>query len=187
MHFLPFGVEYKLREPNTKKLVLIASLAAIATVGRTAFFMFPQFKPVLAIVILSAVILGPYEGFLVGALTAFVSNFFFLQGPWTVWQMTAFGISGFAAGYLFRKFRLSRLALCIYGILSAFLIYGLIMNFSTIIMVSGPITREKVLATYASGISFDLVHGIATYIFLFLIYHPFTKTLNRIKLKYDIK
>ena len=184
---LPFGLEYKLREPNTKKLVLIASLSAIATIGRIAFYMLPQFKPVLAIVILSAVILGPYEGFLVGALTGFVSNFYFGQGPWTVWQMFAFGITGFAAGYLFRKFRLSRLALCIYGILSAFLIYGLIMNFASIVMVSGPITKHRVLATYAAGISYDLIHGIATYIFLFLIYHPFTETLKRIKVKYDIE
>lgn len=184
---VPFEVEYKIRKPNTKKIVLLATLSAIATIGRIAFYMFPQCKPVLAIVILSAVILGPYEGFLVGALTAFVSNFYFGQGPWTVWQMFASGIIGFAAGFLFRKFKITRQRLCIFGILSTFFIYGLIMNFATIVLVSGPITKHRVLATYASGISYDLAHGISTYIFLFFIYRPFTESLTRIKLKYDIE
>lgn len=184
---LPFGLEYKNKKPNTKKLVLTASLAAIATIGRIAFYMIPQFKPVLAIVIISSVVVGPYEGFMVGALTGFVSNFYFGQGPWTVWQMFAFGLTGFLAGYLFRKIKLTRLSLCIYGILSAFFIYGLIMNFETVIMYPGPITQKRVLSTYAAGLSVDAIHGIATYLFLFIIYQPFVEKLTRIKMKYNIK
>lgn len=184
---LPFGLEYMQQGSNTKKLVLVASLSAIATIGRIAFYMIPQFKPVLAIVILSAVLIGPYEGFMVGALTGFVTNFYFGQGPWTVWQMFAFGIAGYTAGMLFRKIRLSRIALCVYGILSAFFIYGLIMNFETIIMYPGPVTQKRVLATYAAGLPFDCIHGIATYIFLFFIYQPFTDKINRIKVKYNIE
>ncbi|SES83559.1 ECF transporter S component [[Clostridium] polysaccharolyticum] len=182
---VPFGLEYN-KKPNTSKLVLIASLAAIATIGRIAFYMIPQFKPVLAIVILSSVMLGPYEGFMVGALTGFVSNFYFGQGPWTIWQMFAFGITGFAAGYLFRRFKLSRMTLCVYGILSACFIYGIIMNFETIIMVPGTITRSRVFATYGAGIPFDIIHGISTYLFLFIIYNPFVEKLTRIKMKYNI-
>lgn len=184
---IPFCVEYGIKGPNTKKMVLLCSLAAIATVSRIAFYMIPQFKPVLAIVILSSVIIGPYEGFLVGALTAFVSNFYFGQGPWTVWQMFCFGLCGFIGGYLFRKIKVSRLALCIYGLLSAILIYGLIINFATILMYSGAINRRSLTATYVAGFPFDCIHGIATYIFLFLIYKPFTEKLTRIKTKYNIE
>lgn len=184
---LPFGLEYKNRNPNTKKLVLIASLAAIASIGRVAFYMLPQFKPVLAIVIISSVVIGPYEGFMVGALTGFVTNFYFGQGIWTIWQMFAFGIAGFLAGCLFRRIKVSRLSLCIYGLLSAFFIYGLIMNYETLITYPGPITKGRVLATYAAGIPVDGIHGIATYIFLFIIYNPFVKKITRIKMKYNIQ
>ena len=123
---------------------------------------------------------------MVGALTGFVSNFYFGQGPWTVWQMFAFGITGFTAGYLFRKIKLTRLSLCIYGILSAFFIYGLIMNFETVLMVPGPVTQKKVLSIYAAGVPVDAIHGIATYLFLFIIYQPFVEKLTRIKMKYNI-
>lgn len=183
---LPFGLDYASHNPSTKKLVLVASLSAIATIGRIAFYMIPQFKPVLAIVIISAVIIGPYEGFIIGALTAFVSNFYFGQGPWTIWQMFCFGLVGFCGGYLFRKIKVSRLALCIYGLLSTILIYGGVINFGSLIMTSAVINKKSLMAIYLSGFPFDCVHGIATYIFLFIIYKPFMEKLGRIKIKYDI-
>lgn len=183
---VPFGLEYMNQEPDTKKLVLTASLAAIAAIGRIAFYMIPQFKPVLAIVILAGVLVGAYEGFMVGALTGFVTNFYFGQGPWTVWQMFAFGLAGFIAGVLFHKIKFNRLILCIYGLISAFLIYGLIMNLETVIMYPGPVTSKRVLAVYAAGLPFDCIHGLATYVFLFFIYHPFVEKINRIKMKYNI-
>lgn len=184
---VPFFLDYSSKNVNTKKLVLLSSLAAIATIGRIAFYMIPQFKPVLAIVILSAVIIGPYEGFIVGALTAFVSNFYFGQGPWTVWQMFCFGIVGFAAGYFFQKVTISRLSLSIYGLVSAVAIYGGIINFGSIVMYSGAITKKSLLAAYVAGFPFDLIHGISTFLFLFIIYHPFTEKVTRIKMKYGIE
>ena len=100
-------------------MLLIAVMAAIAVVGRMAFFMLPQFKPVTAIVIITGISLGAEAGFLTGAVAGFVSNFFFGQGPWTPWQMFAFGIIGFLAGLLFRgkreKYKKSKLILCLYG------------------------------------------------------------------------
>lgn len=183
---LPFGFEYAAYQPSTKKLVLVASLSAIATIGRIAFYMIPQFKPVLAIVIISAVIIGPYEGFIIGALTGFVSNFYFGQGPWTVWQMFCFGLVGFIGGYLFKKIKITRLNLAIYGLLSAIVIYGGIINFGNLVMNFSVITKKTLLATYLSGFPFDCIHGIATYIFLFIIYKPFMEKLSRIKVKYDI-
>ena len=53
-----------------------------------------------AIIIITAVAFGPEAGFLTGALTAFVSNFIFGQGPWTPWQMFTWGLVGFLAGIL---------------------------------------------------------------------------------------
>ena len=65
--------------------------------------MLPQFKPCVAIIIITGIMLGKQAGFLCGALTAFVSDFFFGQGPWTPWQMFAFGIIGFISAIVFQK------------------------------------------------------------------------------------
>lgn len=126
---LPFALIFESRKPQARELVIIAVLCAIGVAGRVAFFMLPQFKPVVAMVIIAGVAFGCEAGFLVGAVTGFVSNMFFGQGPLTPWQMFAFGIIGFRRascpqGAVAR----SRTALCVYGGLATFLIYGGIMN-----------------------------------------------------------
>src|SRR5665648_760076 len=127
---VPFFVRFEKRKPQSREIVIIAVMLAIAVAGRAAFFLVPQFKPVVAIVIISGICLGKEAGFLIGAMTGFVSNFIFGQGPWTPWQMFCFGIIGFIAGLLFEKTlvtktpRKRQIVLCIYGGLAAFFIYG---------------------------------------------------------------
>ena len=103
LSMIPFCMVFEGRNPQAREILLIAVMAAIAVVGRMAFFMLPQFKPVTAIVIIAGVGLGAEAGFLTGAMAGFVSNFFFGQGPWTPWQMFSFGIIGFLAGVIFSK------------------------------------------------------------------------------------
>ena len=100
---VPFFVRFEGRKPQSREVVILAVMVAIGVAGRAAFFMVPQFKPVVAIVVIAGVCLGKESGFLVGAMTAFVSNFIFGQGPWTPWQMFCFGLIGFLAGLLFEK------------------------------------------------------------------------------------
>jgi hypothetical protein len=99
---IPFLLVFDKRRPQARELVPIAVMAAIAVVGRTVFEIIPlpSFKPCSAIIIITAVAFGPEAGFLTGALTAFVSNFIFGQGPWTPWQMFTWGLVGFLAGIL---------------------------------------------------------------------------------------
>ena len=73
----------------------------IAAVSRVAFVFLPYMKPLTGIVMLTAVAFGPQAGFLTGAMAIFASNFFFSQGPWTPWQMFAYGVAGFLAGAVF--------------------------------------------------------------------------------------
>lgn len=185
---IPFFMKFEKRKPQPRELILIATMAAIAVIGRMAFFMLPQFKPVVAIVIITGVCFGPEEGFLTGAMAGLVSNFFFGQGPWTPWQMFSFGIIGFIAGIVFKKGRLksNRIILCIFGGLSTFLIYGGIMNICAITMIMPRFTLKALLSTYATGIPFDLVHAFATVVFLFFISQPMIEKLERIKVKYDL-
>ena len=120
---------------------LIAIMTAIAVAGRAAFFMVPQFKPVIAIIIITGVCFGREAGFLVGALTALISNFYFGMGPYTPWQMFCLGIIGFLAGILTQKglLKKNRLHLCVYGALSTLFIL-VIMDFSSILMWTSSIT-----------------------------------------------
>ena len=171
---IPFFMIFEDRKPQGRELIVIAVLSAIAVAGRGAFYMLPQFKPVVAIVIIAGVCFGAESGFLVGAMSGFVSNFFFGQGPWTPWQMFCFGIIGFIAGILFKKGRLkkNKLQLCIYGGLSTFFIYGGIINIGSLLMFTSHFSFKALMATYASGIPFDLVHAVATVFFLFIISNP---------------
>ncbi|SDS21068.1 energy-coupling factor transport system ATP-binding protein/energy-coupling factor transport system substrate-specific component [Paenibacillaceae bacterium GAS479] len=186
--FIPFALVFEKRKPQAREIVVIAVMTAITVAGRSAFFMLPQFKPVIAIVIISGVSLGAEAGFLVGAAAGFISNFFFGQGPWTPWQMFGFGIIGFLSGLLFQKGWLKRtkLSLCLFGGAATVLIYGVIMNTSSVLMITPTINREILLAAYASGIGFDLVHAAATVCFLFILSRPMLEKLDRIKLKYGM-
>lgn len=177
------------RKPHARELVVIASLIALGVAGRSVFFMLPQFKPVAALVIISGVSLGRETGFIVGSMTMLVSNIFFGQGPWTPWQMLAFGIIGFVAGGLHRAHILPayRWTLCLFGFFSIFFIYGLIMNPASLLMYSAQITPMSLLAVYVSGAPMDLVHAISTVCFLFVLARPFLEKLERLKVKYDLR
>lgn len=185
---LPFALVFESRKPQPRELVIIAVLCAIAVAGRAAFFMVPQFKPVLAIVMIAGVCFGGETGFLVGAMTAFVSNFFFGQGPWTPWQMFSCGIIGFLAGVLFRKgfLQKKRSALCLFGGLTTFAIYGGLMDTANVLMYQANPTWPMFLSSYSLGISFNLLHAAGTVIFLWFISGPMIEKLERIKLKYGL-
>lgn len=185
---LPFFILFEHRRPQARELVTLAVMCAIAVAGRAAFYMLPQFKPVAAIVIITGVCLGAQSGFLVGAVSAFVSNFFFGQGPNTPWQMFAFGIIGFLAGILYETgpLKSSRMSLCIFGGLTTFLLYGGIVNFGTLLISGLPLTLPSFLAVCAAGVPFDLIHASASVIFLFFISQPMIEKLERMKIKYGL-
>lgn len=184
----PFFILFERRRPQARELVTLAVLCAIAVVGRAVFFMLPQFKPVAAIVILSGVCLGAQPGFFVGAFSAFVSNFFFGQGPNTPWQMFAFGIIGFLAGILYEggPLRATRLSLCIFGGLTTFFLYGGIVNLGTLLISGLPLTLPAYLSACAVAVPFDLLHAASSVIFLFFLSRPMTEKLERMKTKYSI-
>lgn len=185
---IPFFLIFERRKPLARELIVIAVLIAIAVAGRTAFFMIPQFKPVIAIVIIAAVCFGGEAGFLVGAMTGFVSNFFFGQGPWTPWQMFCFGIIGFLAGVLFQKglLKKTRKHLCVFGGLSTFFIYGGIVDLWTILMVIPEPQIETVILVYSTALAFNLIHALSTVIFLNILANPMIEKLERVKIKYGL-
>lgn len=185
---VPFAVMFEKRRPRARELVIISTLCAIAVGGRAAFYWLQQFKPVIAVVTVSAVCFGAETGFLVGAVSAFVSNFFFGQGPWTPWQMVAFGLIGLIAGVLYGKgiLKKSRLSLSIYGAISAVVIYGGIMNPASVIIWQEKPNPAMLVASYVMGLPFDVIHAVSAVFFLWFISEPMIEKLDRVKNKYGI-
>ncbi len=184
--FIPFCMMFESRKPKAREIVVLSVLCGITVAGRAAFFMLPQFKPVVALVIIAGVCFGGETGFLVGAVSGFVSNFFFGHGPWTPWQMFAFGVIGFIAGLLFKTgfIRKSRLSLCIFGFLATLVIYGGIMNPASIIMWQNTVTTQMIASAYIAGLPLDIVHALGTAVFLWFLSEPMTDKLQRVKIKY---
>lgn len=185
---VPFGLLFESRKPQARELVLLAVLTTIAVAGRAAFFMIPQFKPVIAIVIIAGISFGGEAGFLVGALSGFISNMMFGQGPWTPWQMFAFGLIGFLAGVIFKKGmpKYGKTALCIFGAFSAFVIYGGLLNLSGVLTYQSYPTVQMLAAACIQALPFDAVHAAATVFFLAVISKPMLEKLDRIKIKYGL-
>lgn len=100
---LPFFMVFEKRRPRAREIVMIAVMSALTTVGNLMCFMMTPFQPGTAMVILSGISFGPEAGFLVGAISRFVVNFFAGHGPWTPWQMFCWGTLGFLSGLIFNK------------------------------------------------------------------------------------
>lgn len=183
---IPVLLTLERRETGSRKLTALAVLCALAVVGRAAFFMLPQFKPVAAVVIIAGIAFGGQSGFLVGAVSMLVSNLMYTQGAWTPWQMTAMGVIGLLAGLLTRAGLLGRgrLGLCIYGFAAAMAIYGGIMNVSHVLIYQPNPTWEMALTAMALGVPFDIVHGAATGFFLWAGGPALLEKLDRVKEKY---
>ena len=170
----------------------IAVMCALATAARVVIHI-PGFKPILGIIMVAGIAFGAEAGFLTGAVSAFASNFFFSQGPWTPWQMMAYGIGGFVAGLLFHKKRpfpgrpwLSTLALSAVGFLTVMLVVGPLLDTCTVFTTGSRITWKYALAVYAAGFGYNLTHAAATAITIFLVSRPLLEKLDRLKRKYGM-
>lgn len=184
---LPFFVSYEQKKVTARDITLTAILIALAVVSRAAFYLIPQVKPIAAVVIVSAVCLGAHKGYIVGAFSAFVSNFIFGQGMWTPFQMVALGTVGLLAGLIFRWLKVNRYTLSIVGFVLATVVYGAIVDMSTVLSAYGNnVTLKGALSIYASGAVFSLVFGGATAVFLFLFGMPFITKIERISKKYGL-
>ena len=140
---IPFFLSFEKRAPSAGELVLIAVMTAFSAAGRFIFAPVPFFKPVSAIVALAARHLGPQVGFMIGALSAVISNIWFGQGPWTPFQMLCWGLIGAAAGILGKHGWISKpLPLCIFGIASG-IGYSFIMDVWTVLSMNGGVLRIK--------------------------------------------
>ena len=187
LSMLPFFISFEVKSITAREVTLTATLISLAVVSRAAFYLIPQVKPIAAVVIASAVCLGAERGYIIGAFSAFISNFIFGQGIHTPFQMVALGLVGFIAGLLFKKLAVNRWTLAAAGFVLACVLYGLIVDISTILVMYGEhLTLSGAATVYAAGVPFNIVFGLATAVFLFFFGVPFIKKIDRVNTKYGL-
>lgn len=185
--FLLFRFEQ--RKVEARELVLLAVLAAIASVARIPFASIPSVQPTTFVIIMSGFVFGAESGFMIGAVAALASNMILGQGPWTPWQMAAWGLVGFTAGLL-RHTRLMKhqVGRVVFGVVWGFL-FGWIMNlwgFFAFTQVGNPITLKTVVGYFAGSALFDTFHALSNAFFLLMFGKSWIKMLERIKRKYGL-
>lgn len=184
---LPFFLLFETRRPQAREIVTIAVMCALAVVSRLVILV-PNFKPTLAIIMLSGIALGAEAGFMTGAITAFASNFFYSQGPWTPWQMLAYGFGGFLAGLVFygRPRRCKTWVLSVFAFFAIVLVVGPLLDCSSIFTMASRISKKYVLAVFAAGFPNNLIHGLACAVTMVLFSKPLLFKLDRLKSKYGM-
>ena len=182
---LLFYASFDKRIVGTRRLVIIAVMTALSVVGRSVFALIPMFKPITAIVVITAIWIGPESGFLVGSLSAVISNFQFGQGPWTPFQMFAWGMIGLLAGYLSKPLKKSRAALAVYGALAG-VAYSFIMDIWTVLWYGEGFSWELYLAALATAVPYTVGYAVSNVVFLLVLGRPFGEKLERVKLKYGV-
>ena len=184
---VPFFVSFESRKPQPRELVTLAVMCALAVASRVVILI-PNFKPITAIIMLTGIAMGPQAGFMTGAMAAFASNFFFSQGPWTPWQMMAYGFGGFLAGVIFygEKRKKTPVILAIFGFFTILLVVGPLLDSCTVFTVSAKITKKYVLGVFAAGAPYNAQHGLACAVTMLLFSKPLLWKLDRLKLKYGM-
>lgn len=185
---LPFFFLFEKRKPQARELVTIAVMCALATVSRVAFAFLPGFKPITGIIMITGIAFGAEAGFMTGAISAFASNFFYSQGPWTPWQMMAYGFGGFFAGVLFHKKGRTRnpILLGVFGFLAILLMVGPLLDCCTVFTSLTTITAEAVMLVFLRGLPANVNHGLGCAATMLVFSKPLLEKLERLKTKYGM-
>lgn len=181
MALLFFLTGFEKRKTGGRRMVIVSVMTALCIVGR----FIPLFKPVTALTIITAMYLGGEAGFLVGALAAALSNFYFGQGPWTAFQMLAWGFVGLIAGWLAEPLKAHRWFLLIFGVLAG-AAYSLIMDVWNVLWYAGSLDWSLYAASVTTALPHTILYAASNFVFLYFLAQPFGEKMARVKIKYGV-
>lgn len=182
---LPIFYDFERRETGAAELMVLSVLTSLSVAGRFLFAWLPGFKPVTAITVITALWLGAEPGFIVGSMTALLSNFYFGQGPWTPFQMFAWGLLGGLAGLLAKPLRRHKLLLCLYGIFAG-VFFSMVMDLFSTFWMGETFTLKRYLALAGSALPLTIEYAVSNVIFLLALTGPIGDKLDRIRGKYGL-
>ncbi len=177
---------YERTRPSARMIAVVATLAAVTALGRDAFVAVPDVKPITALTLVVGYALGPLPGFSVGALGMLASNFVLGQGPYTPWQMAAWGLVGLAGAALgtVSGRRLNRVQLALACGLAAFAAKG-VMNLYTWTLGASH-TPAAFLAAAGTALPFDLTDTVASFLFGLAFAPELARLLARLRARMDV-
>jgi len=178
---------YERAKPTARMAAMVATLAGLAAIGRIAFAPVPNVKPTTDIVVLAGYVLGGAPGFAIGATGALASNVVFGQGPWTPWQMAAWGLCGLLGAALGAATgrRVARVPLALFcGALG--LLFGAIMDLSTFTTFAGGHTLGQYLAISGSSLPFNLAHAAGNIAFCLAFGPALVRALERFRARLHV-
>ncbi len=178
---LLFLTGFDKREIGSRRAVIISVMTALSVIGR----FIPFFKPVTALTIISGMYLGAESGFFVGAFSALISNFYFGQGPWTPYQMLAWGVIGLISGLAAKPLKKSRALLLSYGVISGAL-FSAVMDIWTVLWYNESFDMALYLGAAVTALPHTLLYAVSNFIFLMLMAKPIGEKLERINIKYGL-
>ena len=151
---------------NARQISLVAALTAFAAAGRMATGVGMLFlQPTMFLPLITGWVMGARIAFFVGAMTPLVSNFFMGQGPWTPFQMLAWGLIGLSGAFLKRIHPTAGLVSltlmsCVWGYF-----YGAIMDIWQWATFMHPLTLKGYLALWLAGFGFDSMRAVGNLLF----------------------
>ncbi|MFW6056868.1 MAG: ECF transporter S component [Chloroflexota bacterium] len=180
---LAFAAFFESSDLQPRELAIIALLGTVSALLRVPFAAVPSLQPSTYLVICSGYVFGPVAGFMVGALTAVVSNFFLGHGPWTLFQVVGWGLAG-ASAPLLRRLDMRTSLLVAFGIVWGIL-FGLIANLWTWVAFVYPLTLQTFLVTWLNSIWFDALHAVGNAFFLGLFGVKTVRLLERYRQRFN--
>lgn len=192
---VPLLAGFERSSADAKQVALVAALCALAVASRAAFALVPHFKPLAAVVICAGIACGARTGFLVGSLGMLASNLMFGQGPWTPWQMLAYGLCGLVFGLLAERGVVpqgpwrprQRIAISVGGGLLVAFVAGPILDTSSLLIFTGQgITGSSAIAVYAAGLVPNAMQGVATTATLLLAGSALVGIIVRVRRRHGI-
>lgn len=181
-----FFLTFEKKETDTLRLVILAVTVALSSAGRVLFAALPAFKPVSALTILAGMWFGGEAGFLVGALSALLSGFYFGLGAWLPFQMLSWGLIGLFAGLLRKPLKKSLPLLCVYGA-AAGILYSLMMDVFMAVWKDGGLTSENLLIYLTASLPTTAVYLVSNVVFLLLLRKPVGNAFERVITKYGME
>lgn len=183
----PFFFSLERKKLQTRELVILASVIAAAVASRAAFFFLPEVKPMFAVLIMAAIAFGAEFGFISGAMAMLISNFIYGQGMWTPFQMLGMGVTVFLTAITVRKLReKNRIIIAIISGLFSCVIYGIIVDLSSVFMMLSSFNIKSIASIYISGLPFNIIRGVSTAVIVALTQPLINEKLVRIKVKYGL-
>lgn len=170
---------------QVEKVVLVAVLSSFISISRIPFAALPSVQPVTFLVMMSGALFGQRVGFLTGAMSAFISNLFLGQGPWTPWQMIAWGAVGVGASHVASAFQPVKIGLVIFGAAAGFL-FGWWMNVWVALAAGHQVFFQTWILACMASFPMDVAHAVSNILFMHLFYDKSRRIFVRVRHKYNV-